>query len=60
MCLPGPVRPSFKVVLVIAGGLKTFRDVRDALDPTDLSTGTSVPVRAQPLEQCPRARAASL
>lgn len=33
-----------KVVLVIAGGLSTFREVRNALDPTDASTGTSVPV----------------
>ena len=44
LLVPPRVRLS-KVVLVIAGGLQTFRDVRDALDPTDISTGTSVPVR---------------
>jgi hypothetical protein len=33
-----------KVVLVVAGGLATFRLVRNALDPTDEATGTSVPV----------------
>ena len=33
-----------KVVLVMSGGIQTFKQVRDALDPTDPSTGTSVPV----------------